>query len=108
MTDAALLCAGAATPLWGRVQELAAASGGRVALAAARDQLRLALPWLDLEGSDAAPLRRAIVRGMTPWLYRGEAALGPWGSRVVRPLLFDRARDFGSWALEKLAMWGRE
>jgi hypothetical protein len=44
---------------------------------------------------------------MSPWLYRGEGELGPWASRVVRPLLFDRPRDLGSWALEKLAMWRR-
>jgi hypothetical protein len=45
---------------------------------------------------------------MTPWLFHGEGELGPWASRVVRPLLFDRSRDLGSWALEKLAMWRRQ
>jgi hypothetical protein len=43
-----------------------------------------------------------------PWLYRGEGELGPWASRVVRPLLFDRTRDLGSWALEKLTLWGKD
>ncbi|HEX8953065.1 MAG TPA: nucleotidyltransferase family protein, partial [Polyangia bacterium] len=47
LTDAALLVAGAAAPLWPRVQVLADAGHARVALAAARDQLRLAMPWLD-------------------------------------------------------------
>jgi hypothetical protein len=42
---------------------------------------------------------------MAPWLQRGEGELGVWSSRLVRPLLFDRPRDLGSWALEKLAMW---
>lgn len=108
LSDAALIVAGAAGPLWPRVQALAGAARGRVALAAARDQLRLAMPWLAVDGAGAiepAPLRRAIVRQMTPWLHRGELALGTWPSRVVRPLLFDRRRDLGSWALEKLAMW---
>ena len=106
LTDAALLVAGAATPPWARAQALADAAHGRVALAAARDQLRLALPWLALDGDERpAPLRRAIIRRMTPWLHRGEIELGAWPSRLVRPLLFDRTRDLGSWALEKLAMW---
>jgi hypothetical protein len=110
MTDAALLLAGAETALMPRVQARATASHARVALAAARDQLRLALPWLDVDGEAGvatAPLRRAIVRRLTPWLQRGETELGLWPSRVVRPLLFDRPRDLGSWALEKLAMWRR-
>ena len=109
LTDAALLCAGAAEPLWPRALALAVAAHARVALAAARDQLRLAMPWLDVGGEAReiapAPVRRAIVRGMTPWLHRGELELGIWPSRLVRPLLFDRTRDLGSWALEKLAMW---
>jgi hypothetical protein len=105
LTDAALLLAGAGEPLWPRVEALAEASRARVALAAARDQLRLAMPWLDLRGGGAAPLRRALLRRMAPWLQRGESELGVWPSRVVRPLLFDRTRDLGSWALEKLAMW---
>jgi Uncharacterised nucleotidyltransferase len=108
MTDAGLLCDGADPSQWARVQALAAASGARVALAAARDHLRTTLPWIDLPGGDVAPVRRAMLRRMAPWLQRGEGALGVWGSRLVRPLLFDRARDFGSWALEKLAMWGKE
>ena len=111
LTDAALLVAGAAAPLMERVQALAGAARARVALAAARDQLRLAMPWLDLDGGDGAralgpaPLRRAIVRRLTPWLQRGEIELGVWPSRFVRPLLFDRTRDLGGWALEKLANW---
>jgi hypothetical protein len=106
MTDAALLTAGARAPLWTRAAALADAGHARVALAMARDQLRSAMPWLDVDGvGGAAPLRRAIVRRMTPWLQRGEGELGPWASRIVRPLLFDRARDLGGWALEKLAMW---
>jgi len=106
MADAALLVAGASEPLWPRVQALAEAAHARVALAAARDQLRLAMPWLELgDGGRAAPLRRAILRRMSPWLQRGEGELGVWASRIVRPLLFDRPRDLGSWALEKLAMW---
>ena len=111
MTDAALLLAGATTPLWARVQALAAAARARVALAAARDQLRLAMPWLDDDNgslaSGAAPLRRAILRQLAPWLQRGDGKLGLWPSRVVRPLLFDRSRDLGSWAAEKLALWRR-
>ena len=106
MTDAALLVAGARAPLWPRVAAIAEAANARVALAVARDQLRAAMPWLDVDGvAGAAPLRRALVRRMTPWLQRGEGELGPWASRLVRPLLFDRARDLGGWALEKLAMW---
>jgi hypothetical protein len=109
MTDAALLVAGASEPLWPRVQALADAARARVALAAARDQLRLAMPWLPLDGdARAAPLRRAILRQLAPWLQRGESELGVWPSRVVRPLLFDRTRDLGSWALEKLALWRRQ
>jgi hypothetical protein len=109
MTDAALLVAGAATPLWPRVQALAGAARAKVALAAARDQLRLAMPWLELDGDEGgAPLRRAILRQMSPWLQRGEAELGVWPSRVVRPLLFDRTRDLGSWVVEKLALWRRQ
>jgi len=111
MTDAALLAAGARGS-WERVRALAEAAHGRVALAAARDQLAAAMPWLDLEleldgdgDGGGAAVRRAIVRRMSPWLQRGEGELGPWASRLVRPLLFDRARDLGSWALEKLAMW---
>jgi hypothetical protein len=110
MTDAALLVAGAAAPLWERVAERAAAANGRVALETARDQLRAAMPWLDVGderfvGATPARVRRAIVRRLTPWLQRGEGELGPWASRLVRPLLFDRARDLGSWAIEKLQMW---
>jgi putative nucleotidyltransferase-like protein len=106
MTDAALLLAGAKTPLMPRVQALADAARARVALAAARDQLRVAMPWLDVDGGvEAAPLRRALLRRMAPWLQRGEGELGVWPSRVVRPLLFDRSRDLGSWMVEKLAMW---
>ena len=107
MTDAALLVAGAREPLMPRVQALADAGHGRVALAAARDQLRVTMPWLLLgeEHATTAPLRRAILRRMAPWLQRGERELGFWPGRVVRPLLFDRARDLGSWTLEKLAMW---
>ncbi len=109
MTDAALLVAGAAAPLMGRVQELADSGRGRVALAAARDQLRAAMPWLDVDGGvEAAPLRRALLRQLAPWLQRGEGELGLWPSRVVRPLLFDRSRDLGSWVIEKLAMWRRQ
>ena len=105
MTDAALLLAGAREPLWPRVQALADAANARVALAVARDQLRLTMPWLDVGDAGAAPLRRALLRRMAPWLQRGESELGVWPSRLVRPLLFDRPRDLGSWALEKLAMW---
>jgi len=105
MTDAALLLAGAREPLWPRVQALADAANARVALAVARDQLRLTMPWLDVGNAGAAPLRRALLRRMAPWLQRGEGELGVWPSRLVRPLLFDRPRDLGSWALEKLAMW---
>ena len=112
MTDAALLVAGAPRPLWARAAALATAARGRVALAAARDQLRQSMPWLPLDGDgdgagarEAAPLRRAIVRRLSPWLQRGEGELGPWPSRLVRPLLFDRARDLGGWAFEKLQMW---
>jgi hypothetical protein len=109
LTDAALLLAGATTPLWPRVQALADAAHARVALAAARDQLRLALPWLALEGGERrAPVRRAILRRLAPWLMRGEGELGAWPSRVVRPLLFDRTRDLGSWMVEKLALWRRQ
>jgi hypothetical protein len=107
MTDAALLIAGADRPLLPRVEELAAAARGRVALAAARDHLRWTMPWLDVGDGGAAPLRRALLRRMAPWLQRGEADLGVWPSRVVRPLLFDRPRDLAGWALEKLAMWRR-
>ena len=42
MTDAALLIGGATTPLMARVQALADAAHARVALTAARDQLRVA------------------------------------------------------------------
>lgn len=108
LTDAALLLDGDDGRRWARVQSLAAAASARVALAAARDQLRLALPWIELDGGRAAPIRRAVLRRMAPWLHRGEGALGYWPSRLVRPLLFDRARDLGDWALEKLAMFGRE
>jgi hypothetical protein len=106
MTDAALLAA-SARGSWQRARALAEAAHGRVALAAARDQLAAAMPWLDLDGDvgGGAAVRRAIVRRLSPWLQRGEGELGPWASRLVRPLLFDRARDLGSWALEKLAMW---
>jgi len=105
LTDAALLLAGAREPLLPRVEALAVAARARVALAAARDQLHLAMPWLDVGDGGAAPLRRALLRRMAPWLQRGEGELGVWSSRLVRPLLFDRPRDLGSWALEKLAMW---
>lgn len=108
LTDAALLCAGADPSLWARVQAEAARSGARVALAAARDQLTAALPWLTLPTTDEARLRRALLRRLTPWLQRGEGAIGVWPTRLARPLMFDRARDLGSWALEKLAMMGRQ
>lgn len=109
MMDAALLVAGAREPLMPRVQALADAAHARVALAAARDQLRMAMPWLPLGGEPllTAPLRRAIVRRLSPWLLRSESDVGLWPGRIVRPLLFDRARDLGSWALEKVAMWRR-
>jgi putative nucleotidyltransferase-like protein len=108
LTDAALLLDGDDGARWALVQSRAEAAGARVALAAARDQLLLALPWLSLDGGGAAPLRRALLKRMAPWLQRGEGALGVWPSRLVRPLLFDRARDLGGWALEKLAMLGRD
>jgi hypothetical protein len=109
LTDAALLIAGATTSPWPHVQALADAARARVALAAARDQLRLAMPWLPLDGGERrAPVRRAILRQLTPWLMRGESELGVWPSRVVRPFLFDRTRDLGSWMVEKLALWRRQ
>lgn len=108
MTDAALLADGGGAALWAEVESLAAVSGARVALAAARDQLRAVMPWADAGGDAVAPVRRAILRRMGPWLQRGEGELGPWASRIVRPLLFDRTRDLGDWALEKLSMWGKE
>jgi hypothetical protein len=107
LTDAALLLAGADGPLIPRVEALAAAARARVPLAAARDHLQLAMPWLELGRGGAAPVRRALLRQLAPWLQRGEGELGVWPSRVVRPLLFDRARDLGSWTLEKIAMWRR-
>jgi hypothetical protein len=110
LTDAALLAAGGGASVWSRVEALAAAAGGRVALAAARDQLHAALPWVERGDGDAATaaMRRAVLRRVGPYLLRGEGRIGRWPSRLVRPLLFDRARDFGDWALEKLAMWGKE
>lgn len=109
MTDAALLVAGAAEPPLRRLVTMAQATRARVALAAACDQLRLALPWLALDGVDGttAPLRRAILRRLAPWLVRGERELGLWPGRLVRPLLFDRRRDLGSWAVEKLTLLRR-
>jgi hypothetical protein len=114
LTDAALLVAGAGPAVWPRAEALARAAHGRVALAAARDQLRIALPWLELDApaglasDEAARLRRALLRRLAPWLQRGEAELGAWSSRLVRPLLFDRAGDLGSWIVEKLALFRRE
>jgi hypothetical protein len=107
MTDAALLVAGSSERLWPRVEALAREGRARVALEVARDQLRMAMPWLDVGRGGAAPVRRALLRQLAPWLQRGEGELGVWPSRVVRPLLFDRARDLGSWTLEKIAMWRR-
>lgn len=103
LADAALLAGGDDPSLWPRVEALAAASGARVAVAAARDQLAAAMPWLGARGDGVAPLRRALVRRLGPWLWRAGEQHGPWPSRLVRPLLFDRARDLGGWALEKLS-----
>jgi hypothetical protein len=112
LTDAALLLDGDDGSRWARVEERAAAAGARVALAAARDQLSVALPWLTVDrigDAATAPLRRAVLKRLSPWLHRGDGATAKmWRSRLVRPLLFDRARDLGDWALEKLAMFGKE
>ena len=111
MTDAALLVAGAPRRRCGRASASAGDGGEarawrwrRRAISCAR-RCRGSTWATGAVARDAAPVRRAIVRRLTPWLQRGEGELGPWASRLVRPLLFDRARDLGSWAIEKLQMW---
>jgi hypothetical protein len=89
---------------YARVEQLAAERNARVAIACARDHAALAMPWLELADSPVAPLRRAAVKKLGPWLQRAEAARSPLLSRITRTLMFDRARDFGSWAFEKLVM----
>jgi hypothetical protein len=106
LADAALIVARAGADVWRDVETLARAAGAELPLAAAREHLAAVLPVAGAVVDERRwPMQRALLRTLAPWLQTGEARLGPWPSRLVRPLLFDRARDAGGWALEKLGLW---
>ena len=86
----------------GRASELAVRHGARLPLEAALDHLRAI--WPDVVASRPrwpAPLRRAVLRRLAPWLQRGDAALRLWPSRVARPLLLSPTRA-ARWSLDKV------
>jgi hypothetical protein len=104
LTDAALVAERAGPSVWPEVERLARAEGAGLALSAALDQLALVFPGLVPPArARAAPLRRALLQRLAPWLWRGEPELGLWPSRIVRPLLFERASALARWSAEKLA-----
>lgn len=100
-----LLLAGDTT--WADATAAAQAAGARLPFAAARDHLATVFPERVPLGGGPAPLRRALLRQLAPWLQRGEPELGLLPSRIVRPLLLDGPRAFVRWAAEKAAMFRR-
>ncbi len=107
LTDAALLAAEATGDTWAEVERLAAQAGASLPLAAALDHLCLVFPELFPSRSalGPAPLRRAVLRRLAPWLQRGEPELGLLPSRIVRPLLVERPGALVGWLGDKLRLW---
>jgi len=100
----ALLLAGGDEAVFDDAASAARDAGALLPFAAARDQLALVFPERVTAGGGPASLRRALLRRLLPWLLRGEAELGPWPSRLVRPLLLDGAAALARWTAEKAAM----
>ena len=84
---------------------LAARSHAAVALLGALDELARCFPTrIPRPAPHPGRLRRRVLGLIRPWLLRGEAELGPIGSRLARPLLLSDARAAASWARQKAAI----